>query len=138
MAKFIFEPGDWFDEAAMKMLEARNATIPVCKEALYEGAKVIADEVHAAAAQHGTLASGLDLSKMGTSSDGADIELGFGGYDAKGTAYKLIANVLESGNSKTGTAGTHFFSSAFNRAKGKAQQVMAAKFWEIMDKILNK
>lgn len=137
MARFIFEPIDWFDEAALKFMEANRAAVPFSKAALYEGAKVLADSVHSAASAHGSLANGLDLSKMQTSSDGADIELGFGGYDAKGTPYKLIAAVLESGNSKTGTAGTHFFSRAFNTAKGRAKEAMAAKYWELMNKLLD-
>ncbi len=101
------------------------------KPTLYEGAKVYADAVRAAASTHGHLADYLSLSSM-KPANGWYTRLGFVGYDENGEAEAKKAAALESGTSDGRIKATHFFRKAIKSADPKAQSVMNAKMTDIM------
>lgn len=92
---------------------------------LYEGAKVIADEIRASTpVDTGDLAASLTIDPFQSDINGVRTLIHYTGTDRKGTPNPLKAAAHESGTSR-GQKATHFFSKAVNRAKDKAQTAIA-------------
>lgn len=78
----------------------------ILKRAVYEGAAIVADEVrqrlHVVLSPDATgqLESSLGISSIRNDRGYVNARIGFDGYDSKGVANQLKANVLESGSSK--------------------------------------
>lgn len=117
-------------EAYADKLSALNriAQREVAGHAIYEGAKIVADQAKANLAgvirgpSTGALIGSLGISTMQESGDGWNVKLGFDGYDAKGVPNQLKARVMESGSSKQ--AKRPFFRPAINATKGAAVEKM--------------
>lgn len=139
MAKFSIDVGDWIDDSVKSAEEAQKRIIGISKASVWEGAKVTADAVAAAASEHGNLANGLRISHINGTSDGADVLVYFEGYDDDGVAFAIKANALESGRSSpAGIVGKHpFFRKALNKSSAAAKAAMIKKFKTEMEKILN-
>lgn len=120
MATWKFEGLDEYREQ-LKKLEYNS--IGLCKYALYEGAKVIADAVKAnIPTDSGDLRDSMSLNVMKKKGDFIYTEISFPGYDRKGVPNQLKANVLESGTSKRKKR--PFIRPAMNAASAQAEQAI--------------
>lgn len=120
----------------LKKLGDHKAVAAVMKPTLYVGAGIYADALRSAAQAHvdtGALVGSITLSDM-KEADGYYTNLGFAGYDDKGTPNALKAAVIESGNS---THPKHpFIRPAMKAAKPKAEAAMNAKMAEILNNMM--
>lgn len=141
MAKFEFPTDDWAYEIAKDFEIAEYALPRIVAQAVYQGAKVIADAGHAAAAKYG-LSAGFGVASHKKTADGSQTSAGFrdGGYFTnrwgESVPYDLVANVLEYGSSKV--KATHFMSRAFKAARPKAQEVMRQVVHQKMTELLER
>lgn len=121
----------------------------ICKMAVYNGAKAVADEVKAAigtipvydpktdrhpcgatAAEKAGLLSGMGIARMQSSGEGWDTTIGFDGYNSektekypKGHPNSMIARAINSGTSWLRKY--PFITRAFSSSKGAAEAAMA-------------
>lgn len=125
MATWKFEGLDEYREQ-LKKLEYNS--IGLCKYALYEGAKVIADAVKERIpvgedeTTSGDLRNSMSLNVMKKKGDLIYTQISFVGYDRKGVPNQLKANVLESGTSKKKKR--PFIRPAMNASSAQAEQAM--------------
>lgn len=141
MAKFKFDVGEWLDDDIRGFAYANGGTIQVAKSATWEGAKIIADEIHAEASKHGNLANGLRIARHQVDSDSVNTLIWFDGYDTDGVAYAQKANAINSGRSTPNggkTKADRFVSRAERKAAAKAKKAMQMKFAEEIKKLLDK
>lgn len=114
----------------------------VSGEAIYEAAKIVADEVKAGIrnlpSKTGVTKKGLEegfgISKMQNDQGFVNVKLGFDGYNEKGVANVLMARILESGTSRRPK--TPFIRPAVNRAKKPAEKAMQAVLDNEIEKIM--
>nr|DAE46649.1 MAG TPA: hypothetical protein [Caudoviricetes sp.] len=102
------------------------------KRAVYEGAKITANEVKARLKgtlgkyATGKLVKSLGIANIQCVKMYADTSIGFDGYDAKGVPNQLKARALESGTSKQ--PARPFVRPAVNSCREEAEAAMAAEF----------
>ena len=110
----------------------------IVKRALFDGAKILADQVRSnlegvlSGNSTGELSKSLGISDMRTSGGLADVLVGFDGYDSKGTANALKARALESGTSKQDKR--PFMRPAINSTKSAVQRKMMETLTEELEK----
>lgn len=132
MAKFVAKAAE---EYAIKLsqLESASQQREFAGKAIYEGAKIVADEARARlnsvikGPSTGALAASLGIAKMVEDADGYNVKLGFSGYDSKGVPNLLKARVMESGSSKQKKR--PFMRPAVNATRAAA----VAKMGEVID-----
>lgn len=98
MAKFTFNAGE---DYALKLSKLGTASEEIAKKAIYEGAKIVADEIKARTPRDsGDLADSLGITPISRDNDGNwTAKVGFDGYDSRGVPNQLKARVIESGTS---------------------------------------
>lgn len=134
---------DDLDEVIKALDDAKVRFVPAGKQALWEGANIVANQVRAnleAVVKDGTgdLARSLYVAKMNNRGETTvETNIGFIGYDRNGVPNPLKANVLESGRSdQPGRKKTKFFSRAVNATREKAKEAIAAKLNEYFSKVV--
>ena len=144
MARFTINAD--FD-ADLRKLQNIGLYIPNgCKEAVYDGAKVVADQIHKeilaidindgkgksgiTEAERNGLIAGLGVSKIKTEDGTTSAAIGFDGYNdytthayPKGHANLLIARAINKGTSFRNP--TKFISKAVNKSRAAAQKAMS-------------
>lgn len=114
------------------------------KKAVYEGAKVVADEIRKELEQilkgssyrTGDLEAALGISKARDKYEEITAKVGFDGYDRKGVPNQLKARALESGTSRQ--VKRPFVRPAVNRATGKAEEAMQDIIEEELNRLLGR
>ena len=98
MARMTFMPGE---DYALKLSKLGTASEEIAKKAIYEGAKIVADEIKARTPRDsGDLADSLGITPISRDNDGNwTAKVGFDGYDSRGVPNQLKARVIESGTS---------------------------------------
>lgn len=98
MAKFTFNIGD---DYVLKLSKLGTTSEEIAKKAIYEGAKIVADEIKARTPKDsGDLADSLGITPMSRDDNGDwNAKVGFDGYDSRGVPNQLKARVAESGTS---------------------------------------
>lgn len=138
MAKFKFIGMDMY----LKELQAlEKGAVGVMKMGVYDGAKIIADEVRSqlrATIQHpeestGELEKSFYLAEMTNKNGYVYTEMGFAGYDRKGVPNIIKARVMESGSSRQKK--TPFIRKAVNSAKEACIAAMSKTVDEQIQKI---
>ena len=110
----------------------------ICKMAVYDGAAIVADQVRENLERvlspdaTGQLEASMGISGMQNDRGYINVVIGFDGYDDKGVANQLKANVLESGSSKQQKR--PFMRPAVNASKKRA----TAKMAETLDREIEK
>ncbi len=131
----------------------------IAKMCVYDGADVVADAVRrnieglptrdpkehktkprgATTEEKEAMLKGFGVAKMRTASGSIDTVLGFDGYDGKptpkypkGHAISMIARTIESGSSWLNK--TPFLKTAYNSSKAAAEEAMARRFDEEIQK----
>ena len=110
----------------------------ICKMAVYDGAAIVADQVRENLERvlspdaTGQLEASMGISKMRDDNGYINVVIGFDGYDDKGVANQLKANVLESGSSKQQKR--PFMRPAVNTSRKRAEAAMA----ETLDREIRK
>ena len=110
----------------------------ICKMAVYDGAAIVADQVRENLERvlspdaTGQLEASMGISKMRDDNGYINVVIGFDGYDDKGVANQLKANVLESGSSKQQKR--PFMRPAVNASRKQAEAKMA----ETLDREIKK
>ncbi len=100
----------------------------IAKKAVFEGAKVVADEIKSnlievlSGESYGDLEKSFGISPIKQDFDGWNAKLGFSGYDRRGVPNQLKARVLESG--RTGQKKRPFIRPAVNAKKKEATEIM--------------
>ena len=127
MARMTFKAGDEF---ALKLSRLSADSDRIAKQAIYAGAKVVADEIKnslegvLSPEATGDLADSFGITPISQDRDGNwNARLGFDGYDRNGVPNQLKARALESGTSKQPKR--PFARPAVNRTRKKAQAEMA-------------
>lgn len=125
----------------MERLQALGAqSQEILETAVYEGAAIVADEVrdrlHAVLSPDATgeLESSLGIAPMRNDRGYVNTRIGFDGYDSKGVANQLKANVLESGSSKQPKR--PFMRPAVNASRKPAEARMAQVVDQEIEKIM--
>lgn len=125
----------------MERLQALGAqSREILQTAVYEGAAIVADEVrdrlHAVLSPDATgeLESSLGIAPMRNDRGYVNTRIGFDGYDSKGVANQLKANVLESGSSKQPKR--PFMRPAVNASRKPAEAKMAQVVDQEIEKIM--
>lgn len=125
----------------MARLQALGAqSREILQIAVYEGAAIVADEVrdrlHAVLSPDATgeLESSLGIAPMRNDRGYVNTRIGFDGYDSKGVANQLKANVLESGSSKQPKR--PFMRPAVNASRKPAEAKMAQVVDQEIEKIM--
>lgn len=125
----------------MAQLQALGAqSREILQTAVYEGAAIVADEVrdrlHAVLSPDATgeLESSLGIAPMRNDRGYVNTRIGFDGYDSKGVANQLKANVLESGSSKQPKR--PFMRPAVNASRKPAEAKMAQVVDQEIKKIM--
>lgn len=143
MARMTFKAGD---EYAMKLARLAQRSEEVAKEAIYEAAGIVTDQIRAnleanlqdpeSAAKSGTalfksahneptgdLAASLGITPITQDQNGWwNAKVGFDGYDSRGVPNQLKARVMESGSSTIRKR--PFVEPAVKATKGPAVQAM--------------
>lgn len=160
MAKW--KVGDGIDKYINSLEEISNATDEMIGKAIYEGAKVVTDEIRGALeglpvdnriakngetltgisqAQKSGLLDGLGITTM-RKDDSYNVKVGFDGYNnvktktwPKGQPNSMIARSLESGTSFR--AKNPVISKATRAAKAQAEEAMAKAFDDELEKHIN-
>lgn len=137
MARMTFKAGDEF---ALKLSQLSIDSDRVAKQAIYAGAKIVADEIKRSLEgvlspeATGDLADSFGITPIRQDRDGNwNAKLGFDGYDRDGVPNQLKARALESGTSKQPKR--PFVRPAVNKTRKKAQAEMARVIDEEINKI---
>lgn len=137
MAIFSVNGSEDFTLRLSKLVEK---TDDIAKKAIYEGARVLTDQVrqnlHSVLSEDATgdLEASLGITPIDLDNQGNwNAKIGFDGYDRNGTANLLKARVLESGSSKQQKR--PFFRKAVNSKKKEAIQAMESVINEEFSKI---
>lgn len=136
MAKMTFKAGD---DYAIKLSKLATNSDEITKKAIYEGAKIVADQVKQnlqgvlSPEATGDLVKSFGISKMDMDAKGDwTAKLGFEGYDSEGVPNLLKARVLESGRS--GQKKRPFVRPAVNATKDRVNRRME----EVIDEEIKK
>ena len=136
MARTTFKAGDDF---ALKLSRLSTESNRIAKQAIYAGAKVVADEIKSnlegalSPEATGDLVDSFGITTISRDRDGNwNAKLGFDGYDRNGVPNQLKARALESGTSKQ--TKRPFVRPAVNRTRKIAQAEMA----RVIDEEINK
>lgn len=141
MAKFTAKAGE---EWAAKLSALGQQSGEVAKKALYEGAKVMADEIKSGirslpqdtgVTKRG-LEAGFGVTPMRSTGGVYEVKLGFQGYNERGVANQLMARIMESGTSKVQKH--PFVRPAVQKTKKAAQQAMQDKIDEECRRIMGR
>lgn len=137
LAKMTFKAGD---EYALKLSKFATGSEEIAKKAIYEGAKIVADEIRnnlegiLSEEATGELLDSFGITPIETDDQGNwNAKIGFDGYDSNGIANQLKARALESGTSK-GQKKKPFVRPAINKTK----KSVIAKMGEVIDQEINK
>ena len=137
MARMTFKAGDEF---ALKLSRLSADSDQIAKQAIYAGAKVVADEIKNSLEGvlslefTGDLVDSFGITPIMQDRDGNwNAKLGFDGYDRNGVPNQLKARALESGTSKQPKR--PFVRPAVNRTRKKAQAEMARTIDEEINKL---
>ena len=112
----------------------------ICKMAVYDGAAIVADQVRENLERvlspdaTGQLEASMGISKMRDDNGYINVVIGFDGYDDKGVANQLKANVLESGSSKQQKR--PFMRPAVNTSRKRAEAAMAETLDREIEKLM--
>lgn len=112
----------------------------ICKVAVYDGAAIVADQVREnlhrvlSSDATGQLEESMGISKMRDDNGYINVVIGFDGYDRKGVANQLKANVLESGSSKQQKR--PFMRPAVNTSRKQAEAKMAETLDREIEKLM--
>ena len=131
MARMTFMPGE---DYALKLSKLGTASEEIAKKAIYEGAKIVADEIKARTPRDsGDLADSLGITPISRDNDGNwTAKVGFDGYDSRGVPNQLKARVIESG--KSGQQKKPFVRPAVN----KTRKQVVKKMEEVIDEEIKK
>lgn len=106
MARIAFRAGG---DYALKLSKLSTNSEEIAKKAIYEGAKIVADQIKAnlegvlSEEATGDLIESFGVTPIERDKDGNwNAKIGFDGYDRNGVPNQLKARVLESGSSKQG------------------------------------
>jgi HK97 gp10 family phage protein len=137
MARMTFKAGDEF---ALKLSQLSIDSDRVAKQAIYAGAKIVADEIKSSLdgvlspEATGDLVDSFGITPIMQDRDGNwNAKLGFDGYDRNGVPNQLKARALESGTSKQPKR--PFIRPAVNKTRTQAQAEMARVIDEEINKI---
>ena len=161
MAKF--KVGDGIEKYISSLSTITNATEEMIGKAIFEGAKVVTDEIRGAieglpidnryakegetltgisSAQKAGLLDGLGITTMKKDDGAYNVKVGFDGYNIiktkrwpQGQPNSMIARSLESGTSFR--AKNPVISKATRAAKAQAEEAMAKAFDEELEKHIN-
>lgn len=104
MARIAFKPGD---DYALKLSKLATNSEEIAKKAIFEGAKIVADQIRdnlegvLSPEATGDLIASFGVTPIEKDKDGNwNAKIGFDGYDRDGVPNQLKARVLESGSSK--------------------------------------
>lgn len=104
MARFAFKAGE---EYAIKLSKLATNTDEIAKKAIYEGVKIVADEIKKnlegvlSEEATGELVDSFGVTPITKDNNGNwNAKVGFDGYDSQGVPNQLKARVLESGSSR--------------------------------------
>lgn len=130
-------------DSTIKMLEQLGeATVPAAKSALYEGSKILADDITrrlegnliGSKYSTGDLLDSFGIAPIRLNQNGTiDTKLGFSGYDRKGVANQLKARAMESGTSKQRKR--PFFRPAVKYNRKRVREVMERIIYTHFEKI---
>lgn len=137
MAKIKFDGLEAYQD---RLLELEHRTTGICKQAVYEGAKIVADTLtENCPVGEGDLQKSIGLSTMRNEDGFIYTVLGFAGYDKKGNPNVVKARVLENGRSSSkGITGKRpFIRKSISQSKGKAVNAMKKKVIDLIDKHMN-
>lgn len=95
------------DDYALKLSKLATGSEDIAKKAIYEGAKIVADQIRKnlegvlSEEATGELVASFGVTPIDRDSDGNwNAKVGFDGYDSQGVPNQMKARVLESGSSK--------------------------------------
>ena len=112
----------------------------ICKMAVYDGAAIVADQVrenlHRVLSPDATgqLEASMGIAPIQDDKGYINTRIGFEGYDDKGVANQLKANVLESGSSKQQKR--PFMRPAVNTSRKRAEAKMAETLDREIEKLM--
>lgn len=119
------------DDIIYELERAGGKFEPAAKQAIYEGAKVMADAIRSnldsvtQGTGNGDLSNSLFIGKMNMrGKETVDTRISFFGYDRNGVPNALKAAVLESGRDWHKMEATKFFSKAVSSSRGKAKALL--------------
>ena len=98
VARMSFKAGD---DYALKLSRLATSAEEIAKRAIYEGAKIVADEIKARIPENtGDLAESFGVTPIDRDADGNwNAKVGFDGYDRDGVPNQLKARAIENGTS---------------------------------------
>lgn len=138
MATFKFQGVTEYIEALEKI--GPRGGQGIIKQAVWEGAKIIADgldaEIRANHTDSGDLADSLGLVQMRNDRGYINTKVNFAGYDRNGVPNPVKAAVLESGTSNGTHKATHFISRTTRSLRSAAEAAMAKKLDEKIGQIM--
>lgn len=136
MARFAFKAGE---EYAIKLSKLATNTDEIAKKAIYEGVKIVADEIKKnlegvlSEEATGELVDSFGVTPITKDNNGNwNAKVGFDGYDSQGVPNQLKARVLESGSSRQKKR--PFVRPAVN----KTRKQVVKKMEEVIDKEIKK
>ena len=112
----------------------------ICKMAVYDGAAIVADQVRENLERvlspdaTGQLEASMGIAPIQDDKGYINTRIGFEGYDDKGVANQLKANVLESGSSKQQKR--PFMRPAVNTSRKRAEAAMAETLDREIEKLM--
>lgn len=128
------------DELIQVLGDLSDDVTGICKMGLYDGAKILADEISASipVGESGDLKASFGIAKFRHDNGSVETIIGFDGYDSRGTPNRLKARALESGRSFYGkTVGKHpFIRAAVRRARAAAVNAIQDKIEEQIKNII--
>lgn len=133
MATVSFKGGD---EYALKLSRLATGSEVIAKKAIYQGAKIVADEIKKRIPEDtGDLSKSFGVTPIERDSDGNwNARIGFDGYDSKGVPNQLKARAIESGTSRLPKR--PFVRPAVNATRKKAIEAMKKVIDEETNKIM--
>lgn len=141
MARFVAKAGeDW----AAKLSALGNQAEEVAKKALYDGAKIMADDIKSGIgglpAKTGItrrgLMDGFGITPMRDTGGVYEVKLGFSGYNERGKPNQYMARIMESGTSKLQKH--PFVRPAVNRTKTAVKEAMQNRIDEECRRIMGR
>jgi HK97 gp10 family phage protein len=128
------------DEYALKLSQLEAGSEEIAKKAIYEGAKIVADQIKSnlegvlSKEATGDLVASFGITPIECDGDGNwNAKVGFDGYGTDGVANQLKARVLESGSSQQKKR--PFVRPAVNATKGQVVEKMDQVIEEEIQKL---
>lgn len=132
MARLAFKMGD---EYALKLSRLATGSEEIAKMAIYEGSKIVADQIKKnlegvlSEAATGELVAAFGITPIEKDSEGNhNAKIGFDGYDSRGVPNQLKARIIESGSS------THRKKPFVRPAVNKTRKQVIKKMGEIVER----